>query len=62
MINFIKDGKKYDVELNGENYGNLEFNEERKTWVLWPNNIDDGIDYFESLEETQAAIKDELTK
>lgn len=49
-----------EVLLNGENYGELEFNQDRQVWVLWVYEIQDGVDYFESLDETQETIKEEL--
>lgn len=57
-IEFIKEDKEnYTVELNGERYGSLEWNEDQEAWVLWPLSIDDGVTYFEDLQEY---IKDEL--
>lgn len=49
-----------EVLANGETYGKLEFDKEQDAWVLWPNDIDDGVSYFDSLTETQEAIRDEL--
>lgn len=60
MTNFIKNGSNWDVELNGKAYGHLTFDKEQAAWVLWPADIDDGVTYFEDLEETKQAIKDEL--
>jgi hypothetical protein len=60
-IKFLfEDENTYDIELNGERYGSLEWDEDQKAWVLWPLSIDDGITYFEDLKETESYIKDEL--
>lgn len=48
------------VENNGEMYGTLKFNSNAREWVLWPNQIDDAVSYFEDLAETEEAIVDEL--
>lgn len=40
--------------------GQLTFDQKQNAWVFWPENICDGITYFESLQETENAIKDEL--
>lgn len=60
MVEFIKDGNIYDIEFNSENYGTLEFDATRSVWVLWYPQHSEGVDYFEDLEETKQAIKDEL--
>jgi len=49
-----------EVLADGKTYGKLEFDKEQNVWVLWPSDIDDGVGYFEDLEETKEAIKDEL--
>ncbi|CAJ1187824.1 hypothetical protein CPR19092_LGOLGGFK_01096 [Companilactobacillus paralimentarius] len=54
------DAKNYDVLVNENDYGKLTFDEEQGAWVLWPNSIDDGVTYFEDLEETKEAIADEI--
>ena len=54
------DAKNYDVLVNEDDYGKLAFDDEQKAWVLWPNSIDDGVTYFEDLEETKEAIADEI--
>jgi len=54
------DAKKYDVLANGDDYGTLTFDEDQGAWVLWPISIDDGVTYFEDLEETKEAITDEI--
>lgn len=65
-IEFVKeDEKNYTIEIdNGEEfaktYGALKFDDDQNTWVLWPNDIDDGVTYFNNLNETKEAIEDEL--
>lgn len=60
-IEFNKvDAKNYDVLVNDDDYGKLTFDDEQNAWVLWPNSIDDGVTYFESLKETEEAITDEI--
>ena len=54
------DAKKYGVLVNEDDYGTLTFDEEQGNWVLWPISIDDGVTYFEDLEETKEAITDEI--
>ena len=48
------------VYVDDENYGDLDYDSENKEWVLWPNQIDDGISYWESLKESEDEIKFEL--
>ncbi|MBD5430890.1 MAG: hypothetical protein HDR41_00220 [Lactobacillus sp.] len=60
MVKFVKDGKKYNIELNGENYGELTWDEDQSAWVLWSEDIDDGVTYYEDLQETKDEIIDEL--
>lgn len=61
-VQFIKDEstKTVKVELNGEKYGKLIFDIDQDAWVLWPDQIDDGITYFDDLKETEDQIKFEL--
>lgn len=54
------DAQNVDVLVNGDNYGKLKFDIEESTWVLWPAEIDDAVSYFNSLEETEEAISDEI--
>ena len=54
------DARNYDVLVSGEDYGKLAFDQEQNAWVLWPNEIDDGVTYFDSLKETKEAITDEI--
>jgi len=54
------DTNKYGVLVNEDDYGTLTFDEEQGAWVLWPISIDDGVTYFEDLEETKEAITDEI--
>lgn len=55
-----EDASNYKVELNGNTYGKLTFDDDQNVWVLWPDDIDDGVSYFEDLAETQDYITDEL--
>lgn len=61
-VKFIKDEstKTVVVEVNGENYGKLIFDTDQDAWVLWPEQIDDGVTYFDDLKETEDQIKFEL--
>lgn len=61
-IEFIKDEstKTVKVELNGEKYRELIFDTDQDAWVLWPEQIDDGVTYFDDLKETEDQIKFEL--
>lgn len=54
------DKNEVEVELNGATYGTLKFDAEQNVWVLWPNDIDDAVSYFDNLDETKEAIADEL--
>lgn len=54
------DGENVDVMGNNMLYGKLTFDDDKKLWVLWPNDIDDGVGYFSSLNETEETIQDEL--
>ena len=61
-VEFIKDESKktVKVEVNGEKYGELIFDTDQDVWVLWPEQIDDGVGYFDDLKETEDQIKFEL--
>ena len=66
-VEFVKNDEAYDVRIvNPENqydwqkYGELVFDDEQDAWVLWPETLDDGVTYEESLEETKQEIIDEL--
>ena len=61
-IEFIKDEstKTVKVELNGEKYRELIVDTDQDAWVLWPEQIDDGVTYFDDLKETEDQIKFEL--
>ena len=48
------------VYVDDKNYGDLDYDSENKEWVLWPNQIDYGISYWESLKESEDEIKFEL--
>ena len=59
-VTFVKNGADFDVEVADSNYGKLTFDADRNIWVLWPDDIDDGVSYSEDLKETQDTIIDEL--
>ena len=66
-VEFVKNDEAYDVRIvNPENqydwqkYVELVFDDEQDAWVLWPETLDDGVTYEESLEETKQEIIDEL--
>lgn len=61
-VEFIKDEsrKTVRVEVNGEKYVELIFDTDQDVWVLWPEQIDDGVGYFDDLKETEDQIKFEL--
>ena len=62
-IKFIKEDKEnYTVELNNERYGSLEWDSDQNAWVLWFWGCygDEGVTYFEDLEETEDYIRNEL--
>lgn len=54
--------KEFEILVNDEKYGVLKFEEDFKepVWFLWPDSIDDAVGYFDDLEETEEAIKEEL--
>lgn len=54
------DANNCDVLVNEHDYGKLTFDDKENAWVLWPVSIDDGVTYFEDLEETKEAITDEI--
>lgn len=49
------------VYSDDEEYGSLDYDADQKAWVLWPNDIDDGVTYWESLKESEDQIEFELT-
>lgn len=58
-INLIKqDEKNYDVLVNDEQAGTLNFDEDQNAWVF--NWSDDGTAYEESLEETVEELRDDF--
>lgn len=62
-IKFIeKDENTYDVKLNDKNYGSLGWDSDQNAWVLWFWGCygDEGVTYFEDLEETKRCIADEI--
>lgn len=54
------DAENVEVLVNGDAYGKLNFDSDENVWVLWPEEIDDAVSYFDSLEETKNSIKDEI--
>ncbi|WP_413523693.1 hypothetical protein [Latilactobacillus curvatus] len=54
------DAQNVEVMVDGDTYGKLNFDSDENVWVLWPADIDDGVSYFDNLEETEEAIKDEI--
>lgn len=54
------DAQNVEVLVDGDTYGKLNFDSDENAWVLWPIDIDDGVSYFDGLEETEEAIKDEI--
>lgn len=54
------DAQNVEVMVDGNTYGKLNFDSDENAWVLWPADIDDGVSYFDNLEETEEAIKDEI--
>lgn len=59
MINFNQNDNTVDVYNNDDRIGYLEFDQEQEVWVFWPNDINDGITYFEDLKETEDTIAEE---
>lgn len=49
-----------EVTVDGTTYGKLVFDEDQNAWVLWPEQIDDGITYDDDLEATKETITDEI--
>lgn len=49
------------VYSDDEEYGSLDYDADQKAGVLWPNDIDDGVTYWESLKESEDQIEFELT-
>ena len=60
----VEFSKAYDnevlVTVDGDSYGKLVFDAEQNVWVLWPDDIDDGVSYDEYLAETEETITDEI--
>lgn len=54
------DAQNVEVLVDGDTYGELNFDSDANAWVLWPIDIDDGVSYFDNLEETKEAISDEI--
>lgn len=54
---------KDDRGLDYTTLGQLEFNQEQKAWIFWPEDLScDGVTYFDDLEETESTIQDEYTE
>lgn len=48
------------VFVDGDKYGEIIYDYDQGTWVLWPDCIDDGVSYFDSLKDTEEAIASEV--
>lgn len=60
---------KHDVKLVGTEvivddsaFGEFKFDKDQEAWVFWPNSIDDGVTYFEDLQESFETVKDEVNQ
>lgn len=61
MIRFeIENQTEYKVFKDQDLYGALSWDAGQEVWVLWPEQTDDGISYFDDLEETKETITEEL--
>jgi len=49
-----------EVLVNGDRLGIIQFDHEQEGFVYWPNDIDDGVSYFDSLTDTEQLIAEEL--
>ena len=49
-----------EVMVNGDLLGIIQFDHEQEAFVYWPNDIDDGVSYFDSLTDTEQLIAEEL--
>ena len=49
-----------EVMVNGDRLGIIQFDHEQDAFVYWPNDIDDGVTYFDSLVDTECLIAEEL--
>lgn len=56
---YVEDENTIEVYVNDEKEGTLEFDPDQKTWVFWSTKIDDGVTYWESLEETKSSLEDD---
>lgn len=54
------DAQNIEILVDGATYGKLNFDSDQNAWVLWSAYIDDGVSYFDNLEETKEAISDEI--
>lgn len=48
------------VYIDGEYSGFLDFDKEQRVWVYWAKDIDDGVSYFEDLQETERVLTEEV--
>ena len=48
------------VFVDGDKYGEIIYDYDQGVWVLWPDQIDDGVSYFDSLKDTEEAITREI--
>jgi len=61
IIKFYEvDAQNIEILVDGATYGKLNFDPDRNIWILWPAGIDDGVSYFDNIEETKEAVKDEI--
>ena len=59
------DAKTVDITVDDDNYGKFKFGDEKfgtqkGVWILWPDNIDDAVTYFDDLQESEDTLQDEL--
>lgn len=60
MLSFVNISEgELSVTKDGADYGKLIWDNDQAVWVLWPVAIDDGVSYFDNLDETVEAIIDE---
>lgn len=51
-----------NILVGGDLYGKLEFDSDKKAWVLWFDSCygEEGVTYFEDLKETKEYIVNEI--
>lgn len=66
-IHFVEDGDTYEVQswkdaqgYDWDTLGTLEFDAGQGAWIFWQAESDQGVTYFDSLEDTEETLKDEL--